>query len=184
MDKEKHIREDYQFGKVLGTGAYGEVRHCTHLRTKAERAVKIIHQDAMSKVEQERMLAEINILRDLDHPNVLKIFEAYKDSKRFYIVTELLHGGELFDMIVKRPYFQERDAVKIMHQIIVAISHCHSKNIVHRDIKPENILLESADSSDPLIKIIDFGTSITFDPSKKLSDTLGTPYYIAPEVIQ
>ena len=71
-----------------------------------------------------------------------------------------------------------------MHQIIVAISHCHSKNIVHRDIKPENILLENTESgTDSLIKIIDFGTSITFDPSKKLQQTIGTPYYIAPEVL-
>ena len=88
-------------------------------------------------------MEEINILKGLDHPNILKIYEAYKDSKNFYIVTELLKGGELFDMIVQRAYFQERDAAKILHQIFIAISHCHSKNIVHRDIKPENILLEN-----------------------------------------
>ena len=72
-----------------------------------------------------------------------------------------------------------------MHQIIIAISHCHSKNIVHRDIKPENILLENNESgTDSLIKIIDFGTSLQFDPNKNLNQTIGTPYYIAPEVIK
>ena len=180
LEKIKNIREDYQIGKVLGTDAYREVRHCTHLRTKAQRAVKIMNQDLMTKEEQERMLVEINILKGLDHPNVLNFrpqAPLHRDRARPW--------RWLFDMIVQRPYFQERDAAKILHQIFVAISHCHSKNIVHRDIKPENILLENTESgTDSLIKIIDFGTSMQFDPKKKLKQTIGTPYYIAPEVLQ
>ena len=95
----------------------------------------------MSNEHQSRMLSEINVLKDLDHPNILKIYEAYQDSKRIYIVTEILQGGELFDMIVQKSYFHEHDVAKIMHQIFLAINHCHQKSIVHRDVKPENILL-------------------------------------------
>jgi len=180
------IRDNYKIGKVLGSGAYGEVKECVHKRTQARRAVKIINKDLMSQNEQDRMLEEVQILKGLDHPNVLKIFEAYTDSKNFYIVTEILSGGELFDMIIRYPYFKERDAAKIMNQIFQAISYCHSNKIVHRDIKPENVLLESKQGTDSLIKIIDFGTSLMYDPEKqkKLKQTIGTPYYIAPEVLK
>ena len=120
----------------------------------------------------------------MDHPNVVKIYEAFQDSKRYYIVTELCTGGELFDMIVSRANFKERDAARILRQLFSAISYCHQNNIVHRDLKPENLLIESSESSEPLIKVIDFGTSQQFQPGSKMKKTYGTPYYIAPEVLK
>jgi calcium-dependent protein kinase len=94
------------------------------------------------------MQAEINILRSLDHPNIVKIFEYFEDDKRFYIVTEHIEGGELFDEIIARGKFGERDAASLMRALLSTVSYCHSHNIVHRDFKPENVLLEASKEFD------------------------------------
>ena len=91
----------------------------------------------------------------MDHPNILKLYEVYQDDARFYVVTELCEGGELFDEIIKRNHFSEKDAAEIMLQVLKAINYCHANDICHRDLKPENILIES----EGLIKVIDFGTA-------------------------
>ena len=126
---------------------------------------------------------EIAILKDLDHPNTVKMYEFLEDEKRIYIVTEICKGGELFDEILNRSKFDERDAAVVMKQLLSAINYCHQKNIVHRDLKPENMLLEQ-DRDLEKIKIVDFGTSLVYDESRSLDEKLGTAYYIAPEVIK
>ena len=108
------LRDIYKIGKVLGEGAFGEVRLCTHRQTKEKRAVKVLKKEAMDKAETESMLNEINTLRNLDHPNIVKIFEYFEDDKRFYIVTEHIQGGELFDEIINRGHFNEKDAAVLM----------------------------------------------------------------------
>ena len=109
----------------------------------------------------------------------------FQDDKRFYLVTELCQGGELFEAITKRTHFNEQVAASIIKQILSAIAYCHSKSIVHRDLKPENILLEDKkDDGDFQIKVIDFGASMRFDPSKKMNQVFGTAYYIAPEILK
>lgn len=118
----------------------------------------------------------------MDHPNIVRLFEVYQDHKRYFIITELCTGGELFDQIIKRPYYSERDAAIIMKQVLSAVGYCHAENIVHRDLKPENLLLDS-DGPGAVIKVIDFGTSQKYDPEKKMHQTYGTPYYIAPEIL-
>ena len=110
------------------------------------------------------------------------MFEVYQDHKRYFIITELWTGGELFDQIIKRPHYSERDAAIVMKQVLSAVSYWHNLNIVHRDLKPENLLLDS-DSAGATIKVIDFGTSQKYDPEKKMNQTYGTPYYIAPEIL-
>ena len=100
----------------------------------------------------------------------------------FYLITEYIDGGELFDKISKVKQFNENDAANIMRQLLSAVVYCHNRKIVHRDLKPENLLLESSSRYDS-IKVIDFGTSIVFDPSTKMRHKYGTPYYIAPEVL-
>lgn len=126
---------------------------------------------------------EIAILKDLDHPNIVKMYEYLEDEKRIYIVTEICKGGELFDEILNRSKFDERDAAVVMKQLLSAINYCHKKNIVHRDLKPENMLLES-DRDLEKIKVVDFGTSLVYDKDRALDEKLGTAYYIAPEVIK
>lgn len=183
MKEEDDIRKDYQINEVIGSGAFGEVRKCMSKKTAKIRAVKIIKRENMTKTEQKQLETEINVLKQMDHPNIVKLFEAYKDKKRYFIVTELCSGGELFDQIIKRPYYSERDAAVVMRQIFSAVAYCHGQNIVHRDLKPENLLLESAGGSS-IIKVIDFGTSQSFSPDMKMKQRFGTPYYIAPEVLK
>ena len=131
----------------------------------------------------EMLKNEIAVLKDLDHPNIVKMYEFLEDEKRIYIVTEICKGGELFDEILNRSKFDEADAAIVMKQLLYAINYCHKKKIVHRDLKPENMLLEQ-DRDLEKIKIVDFGTSLSFDESRNLDEKLGTAYYIAPEVIK
>ena len=117
----------------------------------------------------------------MDHPNVVKLFEAYQDKKRYYIITEMITGGELFDQITKRPYFSERDAAHIMKQVFSAIAYCHANNIVHRDLKPENIVLDKNGH----VKLTDFGLS-----KENVGDLwdnksfVGSIAYLAPEILK
>jgi calcium-dependent protein kinase len=155
---------------------------CVSRNSGETRAVKVLKKSQMDAEEQKMLFNEINILRSLDHPNIVKMYEFFEDDKRFYIVTEICKGGELFDEIISRGKFTERDTAILMKQLLMCVNYCHKNNVVHRDLKPENILLESNKDFDQ-IKIIDFGTSLTIDPSKTLDEKLGTPYYIAPEVL-
>jgi len=176
------LREVYRIGKMLGSGAFGEVRVCMHRENGAQRAVKVLRKAQMDEDEKRMFFNEITVLRDLDHPNILKMYEFFEDEKRYYIVTDICKGGELFDEILARGKFSEKDAAVLMKQVLSCINYCHQNRIVHRDLKPENILLEQNKEFDQ-IKIIDFGTSLYFKENQKLSEKLGTPYYIAPEVL-
>jgi len=182
-EKKGSIKEHYRIGSCLGQGAYGEVRKCQHKASGSMRAIKIIKKAMLDPAEREKLINEVTVLKELDHPNILKLYEFFQDSKYFYLVTELCTGGELFDKITEEQFLGEKDAAHIMNQVISAINYCHSQNVVHRDLKPENLLLD-APTPHPKIKIIDFGTSQIFDPTKKMDQKYGTPYYIAPEVLK
>lgn len=135
----------------------------------------------MKGYEKIRFFYEMEVMKKLDHPNILRIYEVFQDQKRYYLITELCTGGELFDEIAKKSNFCEKDAAIIIEQILEAISYCHSKSIVHRDLKPENILTDSKNKNN--IKVIDFGTSQKMKPKQKMTEAFGTSYYIAPEVL-
>lgn len=126
---------------------------------------------------------EISIIKELDHPNILKVFEAYESAESLYIVTEIITGGELFDEISKRQNFTEADAAIIIRQILEAVAYCHGNNIVHKDLKPENVMLQGKQNVE-YVKVIDFGTAQKFDSNKKMNKVIGTPYYVAPEVLE
>jgi len=167
---------------MLGQGAFGEVRKCLHRDTKATRAVKLIKKESMSSEEEQSFKHEISILKKLDHPNILKLYEVFEDDKRYYLVTEMCKGGELFDEIVLKVQFSEKEAATIIQQILQAVAYCHDNGIVHRDLKPENALIDKEMNN--TLKIIDFGTAVKFDIGKELLNTThGTSYYIAPEVL-
>ena len=152
---------------------------CTNIQTGAVRAVKTILKTGFYNEEERlRFISEITLLKTMDHPNILKLYEVFQDSARFYVVTEMCEGGELFDEIIKRKSFSESDAAQIMYQVLSAMVYCHSKKICHRDLKPENVLLEGEGT----VKIIDFGTAQSFDPEKGMNNVLGTPFYMAPEI--
>ena len=142
MQHAGKLRDHYRIGKMLGSGAFGEVRVCVHRESGAQRAVKVLRKSHMDDDEKKMLFNEINNLKDLDHPNILKMYEFFEDEKRYYIVTDICKGGELFDEIVARGKFSENDASMLMKQVLSCINYCHSNHIVHRDLKPENILLE------------------------------------------
>ena len=115
----------------------------------------------------------MNLLKNLDHPHIVKLYELYEDQKNYYLVTEYCNGGELFDRIKKLNFFTEKKAADTMKQILSAVVYCHTHSIVHRDLKPENVLFVS-DKPDSKIKVIDFGTSRKFDHNKRMTKRLGT----------
>ena len=183
--------DNYIIISKLGKGSFGSVYKVKHKITGEIRAMKIIKKylikDSREKIDNNG-LREIQILKELDHPNILKIIEYYKDEKNYYIITELLNGGDLSDFIMKFKKCNERIVASIMKQLLSALNYLHFNGIVHRDIKLENIMIhkknEKIDDIDSFeIKLIDFGESIYFKENEYLSDTVGSPYYVSPEVL-
>jgi calcium-dependent protein kinase len=174
----------YKQKKKLGEGSYGQVWKVEHIQTGLERAMKKIEKNSKLKKDNEKeVLNEINILRKIDHPNIVKIFEFFNTNDGYYLITEYLKGGELFHEIVENAPFSEEEAGNIMFQIISAVNYCHNMNIIHRDLKPENILIESKSNGKYIIKIIDFGTAKLYAKNKSEKKIIGSSYYIAPEVL-
>eukprot|EP00440_Ansanella_granifera_P035819 gb/GFBE01038854.1/.p1 GENE.gb/GFBE01038854.1/~~gb/GFBE01038854.1/.p1 ORF type:complete len:474 (+),score=166.71 gb/GFBE01038854.1/:1-1422(+) len=175
--------------KVMGEGSYGAVTKGIHRDTGAVRAVKAIDKSKIS--DDSRFRDEMNIQAALDHPNIVKLYEVFEDGRNYYLVMELCSGGELFDRIVEEAEkhdgsaFGEQDAATYMTQILGAMSYLHSHNFVHRDIKPENFLMQNKDQKAE-IKVIDFGLAKNFNvgSSDVMKTKAGTPYYVAPEVLQ
>ena len=180
-----NIKEKYNIGSKLGSGAFGFVRIGVHKATGQKRAIKTILKESVTKDMKERakFFSEVDVLSKADHPNIIKLYEFFEDLKYYHLVTEYVNGGELFDYIIKSKMLTEPIAAHFMRQILSAVAYCHSINIVHRDLKPENLLLER-DSPESLLKIIDFGTSSVFDNGVKMTQKYGTAYYIAPEVLK
>ncbi|CAD8148972.1 unnamed protein product [Paramecium octaurelia] len=170
----------YEIVKKLGQGGFGEVYLVKHLSTENLRAAKVILRKTISC--EEKLLEETEILKTLDHPNIVKVLEIFADFKYYYIVTEYCKGGELLERIKTISKYNERQVAKYMKQVFSAIMYCHHKNIVHRDLKPENILFDSIDP-DANLKVIDFGASEKMINQSCLTKKVGTPYYVAPEVI-
>lgn len=181
IEKEGRFRDHYKVGSSLGSGSFGDVRKWVNKITQATRAVKIITKEALKGNEKIRFFYEMEIMKKLDHPNIMRIFEVFQDTKRYFLIMEIWTGGELFHEIEKRSKFNEKDTAIIIEQILEAMSYCHSKLIVHRDLKPENILIDSENINN--LKVIDFGTSQKMTPGVKMNQTFGTSYYIAPEVL-
>lgn len=177
------FQEVYRLGQSIGTGAFGEVKLCFHRDTGQKRAVKIFRKELITKPgKREELDKEIGILKRLDHPNIVRVYEFFEDEKRLYIVMEHCSGGELFAEIIKRKSFSEIHAAQMMQQLLSAVSYLHDNQIIHRDLKPENILLE--EQNDTMnIKLIDFGTAISITAGINEKTAMGTAYYIAPEVL-
>merc|ERR1711988_277175 len=122
----------------LGEGSYGSVSKCVNKKTQQVRAVKSIAKQQMKNLD--RFKQEIAIMKIMDHPNIIKLFETFEDHRNIYLVMELCSGGELFDKIIEAGHFTEQQAASLMQQIIRAIYYMHENHVVHRDLKPENFL--------------------------------------------
>jgi len=174
----------YDFGEVLGTGGSSVVREGIHKETGQRVAIKILDnydnvEDASD--EEEAFWAEIEIIRQLDHPCILNVYDFYEDSEHYYVVLELLSGNELFDQIIEKGYYDEPEAAAIIYQVLLALEHLDLKHICHLDLKPENILF--TDDTHNRIKLIDFGEAASCK-NHKLTGWVGTNNYMAPEMIK
>ena len=179
------LSKKYKIISTIGSGAFGKVYKVENTIMNQIRAMKVVKKDSINfQDDKKQFLKEIEMLMNLDHPNIIKIFEYYVDDLNYYVIMEFAEGGELYEQINKLKNFKEKHAAIIMQQLLSAVCYMHSKGIVHRDIKPENIMLESKSSEDLSIKLIDFGTSNFIKNNQHLSMKIGTPYYIAPEVLK
>lgn len=186
INKNIKFEQKYKYlGNPQGTGSFGTVFKCMHRETNMVRAVKIIQVENSENggPELRKIRNEMDILRTLDHPNIVKTYEYFKENNKFFIVTDYCEGGELYDKILEKKCFDEINASNIVKQILSAINYCHKKSLVHCDLKPENIIFTDKSDANDNIRIIDFGNSIFFNPFEKLQVKFGSVYYVAPEVL-
>lgn len=180
----ENINDVYIFRNTLGSGYFGTVK-LAHISDDPEKqyAVKSIDKTKLSPTQIEFLSREIDILSTVDHPNIIRYYETYTDSRYFHIVTEYLSGGDLLVGMARKKRYSEKNIASIINKLLSAISHIHSLGIVHRDLKPDNILFEN-ENPDSDVKIIDFGVSRQiFKANDDLNSIVGTPYYVAPEVL-
>ena len=171
--------------KILGRGSFGIVYLVKQRYLSRYFAMKVIKKSpTKAKEEEENLMNEVDILRKLDHPNIVKITDFYSLKTEYNIITEYCQEGELFDEIKAQSPFNEALAAWYLKQILSAVCYCHNMNIIHRDLKPENILIVKRQKNGfHPIKIIDFGTAKVFQKEKAEHVLIGSAYYIAPEVL-
>ncbi|XP_068662083.1 calcium-dependent protein kinase 24-like [Aristolochia californica] len=179
-----NIKQLYILGKKLGQGQFGTTYLCTEKSTGTEYACKTIpKRKLLYREDYEDVWREIQIMHHLsEHPNVVRIKGAYEDPVFVHLVMELCAGGELFDRIVQKGHYSERKAAQLIKTIVGVVEACHSLGVMHRDLKPENFLFASSEE-DAALKTTDFGLSVFYKPGDTFSEVVGSPYYVAPEVL-
>ena len=173
----------YDVVKQLGKGGYGKVYEVKNKKTGEIRACK--HLSKLNVKDLDKFRREIEIMKKMDHPNIIKIYEVFESERSLYIIMEECKGGEIFDRIIEhiqnKQMYSEKDAANIFQQVMSCIQYCHNQNICHRDLKPENLLyLNPGSEKDNRIKVIDFGLSQACD---RLKTKVGTAYYVSPEIL-
>jgi len=177
--EEPHIGK-YRLLKTIGKGNFAKVKLAKHIPTGKEVAIKIIDKTQLNPGSLQKLFREVRIMKTLDHPNIVKLFQVIETEKTLYLVMEYASGGEVFDYLVLHGRMKEKEARAKFRQIVSAVQYCHQKKIIHRDLKAENLLLDSEMN----IKIADFGFSNEFVPGNKLDTFCGSPPYAAPELFQ
>ncbi|XP_077028526.1 serine/threonine-protein kinase MARK2 isoform X5 [Agelaius phoeniceus] len=178
-EEQPHIG-NYRLLKTIGKGNFAKVKLARHVLTGKEVAVKIIDKTQLNSSSLQKLFREVRIMKVLNHPNIVKLFEVIETEKTLYLVMEYASGGEVFDYLVAHGRMKEKEARAKFRQIVSAVQYCHQKFIVHRDLKAENLLLDA----DMNIKIADFGFSNEFTFGNKLDTFCGSPPYAAPELFQ
>ncbi|XP_015251404.1 PREDICTED: serine/threonine-protein kinase MARK2 isoform X10 [Cyprinodon variegatus] len=178
-EEQPHIG-NYRLLKTIGKGNFAKVKLARHVLTGKEVAVKIIDKTQLNSSSLQKLFREVRIMKMLNHPNIVKLFEVIETEKTLYLVMEYASGGEVFDYLVAHGRMKEKEARAKFRQIVSAVQYCHQKCIVHRDLKAENLLLDA----DMNIKIADFGFSNEFTLGNKLDTFCGSPPYAAPELFQ
>ncbi|XP_073035399.1 calcium-dependent protein kinase 10-like [Primulina eburnea] len=179
------ISDKYILGRELGRGEFGVTYLCTDRETREALACKSISKKKLrTAVDIEDVRREVEIMSSLpEHPNVVKLRATYEDNEAVHLVMELCEGGELFDRIVARGHYSERAAAGVARTVAEVVRMCHQNGVVHRDLKPENFLFASK-KENAALKAIDFGLSVFFKPGERFNEIVGSPYYMAPEVLK
>ncbi|XP_012678627.1 calcium/calmodulin-dependent protein kinase type IV [Clupea harengus] len=173
------MEDFYTMGAELGRGATSVVYRCEEKETEKPFAAKVLKKTIDKKIVR----TEIGVLLRLSHPNIIRLKEIFETETEISLILELVTGGELFDRIVERGYYSERDAAHVIKQILEAVAYLHKNGVVHRDLKPENLLYADMSLDAPL-KIADFGLSKIIDEQVTMKTVCGTPGYCAPEILR
>ncbi|KAF8830642.1 hypothetical protein HHX47_DHR2001083 [Lentinula edodes] len=194
LPSDPKILGPWIIGECVGKGASGRVKIAKHRYTNQLAAVKILPrapldssrnsiatQEAKSKKHSLGIEREITMMKLMNHPNILRIYDVYEGPKELFLVLEYVEGGELFDYLVNRGRLPEPDAICFFKQIIYGLNYAHTFSIIHRDLKPENILISSL--SPPKIKIVDWGMAAFAPPTLQLETSCGSPHYASPEIV-
>eukprot|EP00331_Platyophrya_macrostoma_P013682 CAMPEP_0176415868 /NCGR_PEP_ID=MMETSP0127-20121128/6037_1 /TAXON_ID=938130 /ORGANISM="Platyophrya macrostoma, Strain WH" /LENGTH=596 /DNA_ID=CAMNT_0017795895 /DNA_START=34 /DNA_END=1824 /DNA_ORIENTATION=- len=176
--------DQYTNIKLVGQGSFAKVYMVKNKIDGKELAVKTFDKRQLGTVERAKasLINEINIMRKMNHENIIKLHEVHESETSIYLVLELLRGGELFERIVRRGVYTEKDASTLMKKLLSALEYMHSKGIMHRDIKPENLILKETDTNYE-VKIADFGLATVVNQGEYLFKRCGTPGYVAPEIL-
>ncbi|NWU97040.1 KCC1G kinase, partial [Upupa epops] len=174
-----NIRKTFIFMEALGSGAFSEVFLVKQRSTGQLFALKCIKKSPLTR--DSSLENEIAVLKKIKHENIVTLEDIYESTTHFYLVMQLVSGGELFDRILERGVYTEKDASGVIHQVLTAVKYLHENGIVHRDLKPENLLYLTPEDNSKIM-ITDFGLS-KMEQNGIMSTACGTPGYVAPEVL-
>lgn len=178
------FEELYRMRGVLGSGAFSTVRDGYHKSDpRTSYAIKCVDRDKLTEEDAIALIEEVAILKEFDHEHIICLYDFFEESIQYFLVMERMSGGELFDRIVEKAYYNEKEARDVCKILLEAVGYCHINNVAHRDLKPENLLLVS-EEDDGRVKIADFGFAKRVSEPKSLSTQCGTPGYVAPEILE
>ncbi|NXT78717.1 DAPK2 kinase, partial [Zapornia atra] len=176
------VEDLYELLEKLGSGHFGVVRRCRERSTGTFYAAKFVKtrrcRSSRLGLERAQVEREVAILRQLDHPNIMRLHDLFSSRAEVVLILELIGGGELFDFIAEKEMLSEEEAIEFLGQILRGVEYLHARRIAHLDLKPENIMLQEKDVPKPRIKIIDFGLAQRLDDGVTFKSLCGTPQYI------
>eukprot|EP00466_Bigelowiella_natans_P019627 jgi/Bigna1/44148/e_gw1.89.34.1 len=175
------LETEYELGKRIGKGAFSRVYKARHNAEGRLYALKVIRRSRLSEKSRAYLETEIEILRSIDHPNCCQLRDAFHTRSKVYMVLEFCEGGDLLQHICEQKTFTEEDARNIIFKLAEVLKYLHARGIVHRDLKPDNIMYRTKESKE--ICVVDFGLAKQYSGSGSFNTLLGTPLYLAPEMI-
>lgn len=187
FEAHSKLSEAYECGESLGTGAFAEVRRCIHRESGEERAIKIVDKKRFAlnpELREGSWVDEVDILKTVDHPSVVKVLDVFNTRRWLCIVMELIRGGDLFDAVVSVKCYPERTVRYLFRQMCDSLKYLHDRDIIHRDLKPENFLVIDNQVDLPQVKMGDFGLAKVLGDKTVARTLCGTPHYLAPEVLE
>ncbi|XP_060642170.1 death-associated protein kinase 3 [Anolis sagrei] len=185
--RQENVEVHYDMEEELGSGQFAIVRKCREKATGREYAAKFIKKRRLSSsrrgVSREEIEREVDILREIQHSNIITLHDVFEDKTDVVLILELVSGGELFDFLAEKESLSEEEATQFLKQILDGVCYLHSKRIAHFDLKPENIMLLDKNVPSPRIKLIDFGIAHKIEAGTEFKNIFGTPEFVAPEIV-